>query len=538
MSETSVSIGSYDYVIVGAGSAGCVLANRLSASGRHKVLLLEAGGPDSNLWIHIPLGYSKLFTDRAVNWMYETEPEPELDNRVIFQPRGKVLGGSSSINGLIYIRGQREDFDNWRQLGNTGWSYEDVLPYFRRAEDQVHGEDEFHGVGGPLAVSDQSETHPLADALIAAGGELGIPRNDDFNGATQEGMGYYQTTSRNGVRCSTAKGYLKLAKGRPNLRIETHAQATRLLFDGKAVKGVEFRQHGKLLTAEAEGEVILSGGSFNSPQLLELSGVGQGDRLKSLGIPIVHESPYVGENLQDHLQARLILRCTQPITINDQYHNLFRRAGIGLRYLFERKGPLTISAGCGAAFYKTGPELATLDIQIHFLIFSTDKMGKALHKFSGFTASVCQLRPESRGWVHAKSADPYAKPGIQPNFLSAETDRRTMVEGMKKMRAILQAKAMEPYLAEEVAPGPSVSSDEEWLSYIRSIATTIYHPTSTCAMGTDPQAVVTPELKVIGLDKLRVADGSVMPRVVSGNTNAAIVMIGEKAADMILQTAA
>ncbi len=535
MPDGSQSIGSFDYIVVGAGSAGCVLANRLSASGRHKVLLLEAGGPDRNLWIHIPLGYSKLFTDRNVNWMYETEPEPGLDGRRIFQPRGKVLGGSSSINGLIYIRGQKEDFDLWRQLGNTGWSYEDVLPYFRRAEDQVHGADDYHGAGGPLAVSDQSETHPLADAFIAAGEELGIPRNADFNGASQEGMGYYQMTSRNGVRCSTAKGYLKPARGRANLRVETQAQATRVIFEGKTAKGVEFRQDGTLKSASAEGEVILCGGAFNSPQLLELSGVGAGSQLQPLGIPVVHDAPFVGENLQDHLQARLILRCKQPITINDQYNNLFRRVGIGLRYIFERKGPLTISAGCGAAFYKTGPELATPDIQIHFLLFSTDKMGQALHDFSGFTASVCQLRPESRGTVHIKSADPSATPAIRPNYLSAETDRRTMVEGMKKMRAILQAEAMKPYLAEEVSPGPAVASDAEWLAYIRSIATTIYHPTSTCAMGVDEQAVVTPELKVIGVDRLRVADGAVMPRVVSGNTNAAIVMIGEKAADMILE---
>ncbi len=535
MPDGSQSIGSFDYIVVGAGSAGCVLANRLSASGRHKVLLLEAGGPDRNLWIHIPLGYSKLFTDRNVNWMYETEPEPGLDGRRIFQPRGKVLGGSSSINGLIYIRGQKEDFDLWRQLGNTGWSYEDVLPYFRRAEDQVHGADDYHGAGGPLAVSDQSETHPLADAFIAAGEELGIPRNADFNGASQEGMGYYQMTSRNGVRCSTAKGYLKPARGRANLRVETQAQATRVIFEGKTAKGVEFRQDGTLKSASAEGEVILCGGAFNSPQLLELSGVGAGSQLQPLGIPVVHDAPFVGENLQDHLQARLILRCKQPITINDQYNNLFRRVGIGLRYIFERKGPLTISAGCGAAFYKTGPELATPDIQIHFLLFSTDKMGQALHDFSGFTASVCQLRPESRGTVHIKSADPSATPAIRPNYLSAETDRRTMVEGMKKMRAILQAEAMKPYLAEEVSPGPAVASDAEWLAYIRRIATTIYHPTSTCAMGVDEQAVVTPELKVIGVDRLRVADGAVMPRVVSGNTNAAIVMIGEKAADMILE---
>ena len=538
MAETGSSIGSYDFIIVGAGSAGCVLANRLTASGRHRVLLLEAGGRDRNPWIHIPIGYAKLFRNKNVNWLYQTEPEPELEGRRVVQPRGKVLGGSSSINGLIYIRGQKEDFDLWRQLGNRGWSYDDLLPYFRRAEDQERGADDLHGAGGPLAVSDQREPHPLCDAFIEAGVERGIPRNDDFNGTSQEGMGYFQTTSRNGRRCSTAVGYLNPARRRPNLRIETHAHASRVLFDGRSATGVEFHQGGQVKRADAAGEVILCGGAINSPQLLELSGVGAGALLREQGIPVLHEAPQVGENLQDHLQVRMVLRCKQRITLNDQYHSLSGRVGMGLRYLLQRKGPLTISAGYAAAFFKTRPELATPDIQVHFLNFSTDKMGDTLHRFPGFTASVCQLRPESRGSIHIASADPLAAPAIKVNYLAAETDRRTNVEGLKVLRSILQAPALEPYLEEEVAPGLAVSSDDDLLAYCRQVGTTIYHPSSTCAMGSDERAVVTPELKVIGVDKLRVADGSVMPRLVSGNCNAAIVMIGEKAADMILSDAA
>ncbi len=538
-SETSEvpSTGLYDYIIVGAGSAGCVLANRLTATGEYKVLLLEAGGRDINPWIHVPLGYAKLFTNRNVNWMYETEPEPELNDRRIFQPRGKVLGGSSSINGLIYIRGQKQDFDTWRQLGNQGWSFDDVLPYFRRAENQQRGADEFHGAGGPLSVSDQREPHPLCDAFIEAGVEAGIPRNDDFNGATQEGMGYFQTTSRNGRRCSTAVGYLNPARSRKNLRIETKAHATRVLFSGNVASGIEYRQNGTLKRAEAAREVILCGGAINSPQLLELSGIGDGERLKSCGIPVLHHLPGVGENLQDHLQARMVLECAQPVTLNDQYRNLFRRIGIGVRYALQRKGPLTVSAGYAASFFRTREDLETPDVEVHFLVFSTDKMGQALHSHSGFMASVCQLRPESRGSIHIREADPFAAPAIQANYLSTETDRQTNVEGLKILRKILNGPAMEAYLSREIEPGPEVDSDEDWLGYCRRTASTIYHPSCTCAMGRDAMAVVSDRLKVIGVDGLRVVDGSVMPRLVSGNSNAAIVMIGEKAADMIMADA-
>ncbi|MGI9408279.1 MAG: GMC family oxidoreductase [Hyphomicrobiaceae bacterium] len=527
----------YDYIVIGAGSAGCVLANRLSASGRHKILLLEAGPPDRNPWIHIPLGYGKLFKNARLNWMYETEPEPNLGGRRIFQPRGKVLGGSSSINGLVYIRGQAEDFDHWRQLGNTGWSYDDVLPYFLRAEDQERGANDHHGIGGPLAVSDQRDTHPLADAFIAAGVATGLPRNDDFNGARQEGIGYFQTTSRNGVRCSTATGYLKPARARKSLNIVTGAHVERILFNGRRAMGVAYRKNGESRKARASGEVILSAGAVNSPQLLELSGIGDGERLGSLGIPVIRDNPNVGENLQDHFQVRMVLEATQPFTINDKYNNPLRRIAIGLDYLFRRRGPLTVSAGCAAAFFKTRPEIATPDVQVHFILFSTDRMGENFHPFSGFTASVCQLRPESRGSIHITSADPFAAPAIRANYLSTERDCQTNVDGLRILRTILDGEPMQPLLAREVMPGPDTQSDAGLLDYCRKTGSTIYHPAGTCAMGGDDRAVVTPELKVSGIEGLRVADASIMPRLVSGNTNAPVVMIGEKASDLILADA-
>ena len=522
----------FDYIVVGAGSAGCVLAARLSESGR-AVLLLEAGPEDRNPWIHVPLGYGKLFKDASVNWLYESEPEAELDGRRIVQPRGKVLGGSSSINGLIYMRGQREDYDHWRQLGNTGWGFDDVLPYFKRAEDQTRGADAYHGVGGPLAVADQAETHPVCDAFIHAALEAGLPRNDDFNGAVQEGAGYFQTTSRRGRRCSTAVGYLKPARRRPNLKVVTHALAFRVLFEERRAAGVEWRQHGATFAAGARAEVILAGGAFNSPQLLELSGVGSLERLRPLGIAVVHDAPEVGANLQDHLQVRLMLRCRQRVTFNDDMATLAGRLRIGLRYVLARKGPLTVSAGYAGAFFRTDARLATPDIQVHFLLFTTDKMGEKLHTFPGFTASVCQLRPESRGSVHARSADPTQPPEIRPNYLSAELDRRTIVAGLRMLRRILAQPAMAPFLEAELDPGPEVEDDAGLLAHCRRRGGTIYHPSGTCRMGPDPRAVVDARLRVNGVRGLRVVDGSIMPTLVSGNTNAPIVMIAEKASAMI-----
>jgi choline dehydrogenase len=532
-SETS----EFDYVVVGAGSAGCVLANRLSAGGKNAVLLLEAGPKDSNLWIHVPLGYGMLFKEKSVNWMYQTEPEPGLDGRTVFQPRGKVLGGSSSINGLLYVRGQHEDYDRWRQHGNLGWGYDDVLPYFKKAENQQRGADDFHGAGGPLPVSDLIYADPLSTAFISAAAETGIPKNPDFNGASQEGAGFFQTTTRHGRRASTAVAYLRPATGRTNLRVETSALAQRILFDGRRATAVEYRKGGALRTARARKEILVSGGAYNSPQLLQLSGVGPAELLRKHGIGVVLDAPGVGHDLQDHMQVRVVTRCTQRITLNDIVNNPVRRVLAGAQYAAFRKGPLTIAAGTSGAFFKTNPRLATPDIQIHFLPFSTDKMGEKLHPFSGFSASVCQLRPESRGSLRIRSADPAAPPEIRINYLASEVDRAANVEGLKILRKILQAPALRSYVAEEVEPGKQVSTDEELLNFCRQRGSTVYHPTSTCRMGNDPLAVVDQRLRLRGMEGLRVVDASVMPDLVSGNTNAAVIMIAEKASDMVLEDA-
>lgn len=526
-----------DFIIVGAGSAGCVLANRLTADGRHRVLLLEAGGRDWNPWIHVPLGYGKLFNDAKVNWLYQTEPEPELNNRRIGVPRGKVLGGSSSINGLVYVRGQRQDFDAWRDGGATGWGYDDVLPYFIRSEDQQRGASAYHGVGGPQAVSDQTEPHPLCEAFISAAEQRGYPRNTDFNGATQEGAGYFQTTSRRGRRCSTATGYLNPARSRDNLQILTHAMVTRVLFEGRRAVGVEFRRDGQLQQVRAAREVILSGGAINSPQLLELSGIGAADHLKRFQIEVLQNSPGVGENFQDHLQVRSVYRCTQPITLNDDMRHWWRQLWMGMRYVFTRKGPLTVSAGYGGAFFRTDPALAQPDVQVHFITFSTNKMGDALNDWSGFTASICQLRPESRGSVHITSGDPHAAPSIRANFLAAELDRQVTVKGLQQLRQIMRAPAMQHLVEREVEPGLDREDDASVLEFCRDRGASIYHPSCTARMGSDEGAVVDARLRVRGIAGLRVVDASVMPAVVSGNSNAAIIMIGEKAADMILEDA-
>jgi len=536
-STSPASSEEFDYIIVGAGSAGCVLANRLSASGAHTVLLLEAGPRDTNPWIHVPLGYGLLFRNKTVNWMYQTEPEPGLEGRSVFQPRGKVLGGSSSINGLLYVRGQREDYDRWRQLGNTGWGFDDVLPYFKRAEDQSRGADAYHGAGGPLPVSDWRHPDPLSEAFVEAAAEIGIPTNPDFNGATQEGAGFYQTTSRHGRRASTAVAYLNPARRRPNLRIETAALAQRIVFAEGRAAGVLSSRGGVTRYARARREVLVASGAFNSPKLLQLSGVGPAELLRQHGIDVVHDAPGVGQDLQDHMQVRMVMRCAQTITLNDIINHPLRRVLAGLQYVALRKGPLTIAAGTAGAFFKTDPRLASPDIQIHFIPFSTTKMGDRLHRFPGFTASVCQLRPESRGSVRIRSADPGAPPEIRINYLASETDRTANVEGLKILRTILRAPALQPYVADEVEPGDALTSDADLLAFCRKVGSTIYHPTSTCRMGPDPRAVVDTQLKVRGLDGLRVVDGSVMPSLVSGNTNAPIIMIAEKASEMVLQDA-
>jgi len=522
-----------DFVVVGAGSAGAVAAARLSEDRATEVALIEAGGRDRNIWIHIPLGYGKTITDPSVNWCYETEPEPHLGGRRVFWPRGKVLGGSSSINGLVYIRGQAEDFDHWRQLGNAGWSYAEVLPYFKRSEDQERGADVLHGTGGPLAVSDLRDHHPLCEAFVESALAAGFPRNSDFNGATQEGVGYYQLTTRNGRRCSTAVGYLRPAAKRRNLRIMTEALAERIRFEGRRAVGVEVDRGGSKVFVRARREVILSGGAINSPQLLMLSGVGPASHLAELGIPVVADLPGVGQSLQDHYQCRIVHRCRLPVTVNDIMHSTPKKTKAGLQYLLLRRGPLTIAAGQVGLFARTRPELATPDVQYHFIMFSSDRPAEGLHRFSGFSTNVCQLRPESRGEIRLRSPDPRQPPAIHPNYLATELDRRTMVAGIKLGRQIAGGAAMQPFVESEYLPGAGTVTDGEILAYVKQYGGTIFHPTSTCRMGPDLLAVVDCQLRVHGLEGLRVADASIMPTVVSGNTNAASIMIGERVADFV-----
>ena len=528
----------FDYIIVGAGSAGCVLANRLTASGRHRVLLLEAGPNNRHPWLHIPLGYGKLFTDRRFNWCYETEPQPECDGRAIIAPRGKVLGGSSSINGLIYIRGQAEDFDHWRQLGNAGWSFDDVLPYFRRAEDNERGADALHGAGGPLSVADARDRHPLADAFIEAAVECGYPRNDDFNGPTQEGAGYYQTTTRNGRRSSTAVGYLKPARRRANLTVVSEALATRVLFDGRHAVGIEYLAGTEKRSARANAEVIVASGAFNSPQLLQLSGLGPASLLQSLGIAVVADMPGVGNGLNDHYAGRIILRCNEPLTLNDAVRSWGGKITEGLRYGFTRRGYLTVAAIAAGCFVRAHPSSDTPDSQCSIALYSADAIGGNLHPFPGVTGICTLLRPESHGSVRIKSADPRQAPAIHPNYLATAKDRETIVAGVKALRGIFRAPAMARHIAEELEPGAQCVSDDDLLDFIRRCGSTTYHPVSTCRMGSDPNAVVDERLRVHGFEGLRVVDASIMPAVVSGNTNAATIMIAEKGADMILADAA
>jgi choline dehydrogenase len=510
----------FDYIIVGAGSAGCVLANRLSEDPRTRVLLIEAGPRDTHFWIHVPLGYGKLFTKSEVNWGYESEPEPTLNGRRIFTPRGKVLGGSSSINGLVYIRGQPEDFDRW---GIPGWDWKSLLPYFRKSENQVRGANEWHGVGGPLEVGDL-ERHELCDAFIDSAAATGIPRNDDFNGARQEGTGYYQATTCRGRRCSTATGYLRPAEKRPNLAVEVNTLATKVVFEGRKAVGVQIGDR----TVRATREVILSGGAFNSPQLLQLSGVGPRNLLERLGVSIVADLP-VGEGLQDHFYVRSFWRCNKAVTLNDDMLSLRRKIAVGLKYLLHKQGPLTIAAGYAAAFVRTRPQVERPDAQIYFINFSTAKRGGVLHAFSGFTCSVSQLQVESRGSVAIRSPDAREAPAIRYNYLATENDRRVMVDGLKFVRRICNTAPLSDYVVGEEYPGAKVQSDADLLDFVRSAGETVFHPTSTCSMG----KVVDEKLKVRGIGGLRVVDASVMPAVPSGNINASVVAVAEKAADLV-----
>ncbi|MDB5741849.1 MAG: glucose-methanol-choline oxidoreductase [Polaromonas sp.] len=524
-----------DYIVIGAGSAGCVVANRLSADPNQSVLVLEAGKTDRNIWIHVPIGYGKTFFNSTVNWMFHTEPEPGLGGRCIPQPRGRVLGGSSSINGLLYVRGQRQDYDGWSDNGNIGWSYPEVLPFFKRAEDQQRGADAWHGTGGPLPVSDLPEPHVIAEAFIESARHCGVPPNKDFNGASQEGAGYFQGTARRGVRKSTARAYLHPAKHRRNLHVYIGAHVNRIIFEGKKAVGVSFLRNGMTQEIRVRKEVVLCAGAIQSPQILQLSGVGPGKLLNGLGIDLVHDLPGVGESLQDHLQARLIYETHEPITLNDDMMSIVRKVKIGLHYILGRKGPLGWWAGVAGGFARTSPELDRPDVQFHLYPFSTDRKDTpSLHTYSAFTLTVCQLRPYSHGTVHIQSTDPSVPPKITANYLVDPRDMDVMVAGFKLTRKIAQAEPLAGLIKSERSPGREVESEEDIRTFIKTKAMSVYHPVGTCRMGSGADAVVDNQLKVHGLQNLRIADASIMPTLISGNTNAPSIMIGEKAAEMIL----
>jgi choline dehydrogenase len=517
----------HDYIIIGAGSAGCVLAHRLSADPQRKVLLLEAGEPDRKQEIHIPAAFAKLFKTEC-DWHYYTEPQENLFDRRLYWPRGKMLGGSSSMNAMIYIRGHQSDYDRWRELGNEGWGFADVLPYFKAAEHQERGASPLHGTGGPLNISDLRSINPLSSAFVEAGRELGFPTNDDFNGAGQEGFGFYQVTQKRGRRCSTAAAYLKPALGRPNLTVRTGAHATRLLIEGRRVTGVEYIQSGRTEKAEASAEVILSGGSINSPQLLMLSGIGPARQLQQAGIPAVFDLPGVGENLQDHLFVSVAYACTQPLTLA----NAESKLNIA-NYLLFKKGPLTSNVAEAGAFLKTDESLPAPNLQFHFGPVYYLNHGFTRPEGHGFTIGPTLIRPQSRGHIRLRSSDPLAAPSIQPRYFEREADLQVLVDGVRLACELVQAKAFSAYRGQPHCERLQLSSKDEIVEYIRNTAETIYHPVGTCRMGTDDMAVVDARLRVHAMENLRVVDASVMPEIVGGNPNAAVIMIAEKAADLI-----